>query len=124
MDAICEMDDQFRIQRANSSAASLFRFYSGGTVESQIDVIAHADERSEAGYCTRVGFAEPAISRGCPVDSMPVRSDASPFAAEAVFPVLISRNAAAIASFCAMCRTSLQRNRLRELGTKTDISAQ
>jgi PAS domain S-box-containing protein len=83
MDAICEMDDQFRIQRANSSAASLFGFTAAELVNrSLMSLLTPASAQKLVSIARKLDLQNRQFA-WVPGGLDAVRSDASPFVAEA-----------------------------------------
>ncbi len=83
MDAIFEMDDQFRIQRANSSAASVFGFTAAELVNRELMALLTPASAQKLGDIARKLDSQSRQFAWVPGGLDAVRSDASTFAAEA-----------------------------------------
>lgn len=83
MDAIFEMDDRFRIQRANSSAASVFGFTAAELVNRELMALLTPSSAQKLGDIARKLDSQSRQFAWVPGGLNAVRSDASTFAAEA-----------------------------------------
>jgi PAS domain S-box-containing protein len=83
MDSILEMDDQFRIQRANSSAASLFGFPPADLVSRKLTALLAPASAEKLSNVARELDSQSQQFAWVPGGLDAVRSDASTFAAEA-----------------------------------------